>query len=67
MMIAAIYARKSTDDSDRNAEARSPTRQIERATGVDPVSWRVNCFRNSSPHPLRGGYQDSAPWRDRRS
>ena len=37
------------------------------AGGVDPVSWRVNCFRNSSPHPLRGGYQDSAPWRDRRS
>jgi hypothetical protein len=29
--------------------------------GVDPVSWRVNCFRNFSPHPLRGGYQDSAP------
>ncbi len=31
-MIAAIYARKSTDDSDRNAEARSTTRQVERAT-----------------------------------
>jgi hypothetical protein len=36
-MIAAIYARKgyarkSTDESDRNAEARSTTRQIERAT-----------------------------------
>src|SRR5687768_12826525 len=31
-MIAAIYARKSTDDSDRNEEARSTTRQIERAT-----------------------------------
>src|SRR5262245_33225766 len=30
--IAAIYARKSTDDSDRNEEARSTTRQIERAT-----------------------------------
>src|SRR5262245_30746207 len=30
-MIAAIYARKSTDDSDRNEEARSTTRQVERA------------------------------------
>jgi len=30
-MIAAVYACKSTDDSDRNAEARSTTRQIERA------------------------------------
>lgn len=30
-MIAAIYARKSTDDSDRNEDARSTTRQIERA------------------------------------
>jgi DNA invertase Pin-like site-specific DNA recombinase len=31
-MIAAIYARKSTDDSDRNAEARSTQRQIGSAT-----------------------------------
>lgn len=31
-MIAAISARKSTDDSDRNEEARSTTRQVERAT-----------------------------------
>ena len=31
-MIAAIYARKSTDDSDRNEETRSTTRQVERAT-----------------------------------
>jgi len=31
-MIAALYARKSTDDSDRNAEARSTARQIESAT-----------------------------------
>ena len=29
--IAAVYARKSTDDSDRSDEARSTTRQIERA------------------------------------
>ncbi len=28
-MFAAIYARKSTDDSDRNEEARSTARQIE--------------------------------------
>jgi site-specific DNA recombinase len=31
-MIAGIYARKSQDDSDRNEEARSTTRQVERAT-----------------------------------
>jgi DNA invertase Pin-like site-specific DNA recombinase len=31
-MIAAVYARKSTDDSDRNEEARSTRRQVERAT-----------------------------------
>jgi DNA invertase Pin-like site-specific DNA recombinase len=31
-MIAAIYARKSTDDSDRDAEARSTRRQIDSAT-----------------------------------
>jgi hypothetical protein len=31
-MIAAIYARKSTDDSDRTDEARSTTRQVDRAT-----------------------------------
>jgi site-specific DNA recombinase len=31
-MIAALYARKSTDDSDRNAEARSTQRQIDSAT-----------------------------------
>jgi len=31
-MIAALYCRKSTDDSDRNAEARSTRRQIESAT-----------------------------------
>jgi DNA invertase Pin-like site-specific DNA recombinase len=32
MIRAGIYARKSTDDSDKNAEARSTTRQVERAT-----------------------------------
>jgi DNA invertase Pin-like site-specific DNA recombinase len=42
MMIAAIYARKSTDDSDRNAEARSTTRQIERATAyAQAKGWTV--------------------------
>src|SRR5262249_39537741 len=30
-MIAAIYARKRTDESDRNEDARSTSRQIERA------------------------------------
>ncbi len=31
-MIPAVYARKSTDDSDRNAEARSTAWQIENGT-----------------------------------
>lgn len=30
-MIAAIYARKSTDDSGKSDDARSTTRQIDRA------------------------------------
>src|SRR5437867_1074101 len=30
-MKAAIYARKSTDDNDRNTENKSVTRQVERA------------------------------------
>ncbi len=30
-MKAAVYARKSTDDTDRNEENKSVTRQIERA------------------------------------
>ena len=30
-MRAAVYARKSTDDSDRNADNKSMTRQVERA------------------------------------
>src|SRR5260370_871484 len=38
-----------------------------RSCGVAPVWWRVNCFRDCSPHPLRGGYRDSAPSLDRRS
>jgi site-specific DNA recombinase len=41
-MIAAIYARKSSDDSDRDAEARSTTRQIERATAYAAAKgWNV--------------------------
>src|SRR5262249_42099887 len=45
-MIAAIYARKSTDDSDRNAEARSTARQIESGmTYAKGKGWTVNpCF-----------------------
>jgi DNA invertase Pin-like site-specific DNA recombinase len=42
-MIAAIYARKSTDDSDRNEEARSTTRQIEGATKyAEAKGWTVD-------------------------
>jgi len=42
-MLAAIYARKSPDDSDRNAEARSTRRQIESATAyAGRKSWTVD-------------------------
>jgi hypothetical protein len=42
-MIAAIYARKSTDDSDKNKEARSTTRQIERGTEyAQAKGWMVD-------------------------
>src|SRR5215813_5670403 len=42
-MIAAIYARKSTDDSDRNAEARSTQRQIDSATAhARAKGWTVD-------------------------
>src|SRR5215467_12790629 len=42
-MIAALYCRKSTDDSDRNAEARSTRRQIESATAyAERKGWTVD-------------------------
>src|SRR5499433_2556439 len=42
-MIAALYARKSTDDSDRNAEARSTQRQIDSATAYATAKgWTVD-------------------------
>ena len=42
-MICAVYARKSTDDSDRNEEARSTTRQVERATAYSLAKgWTVD-------------------------
>src|SRR5215470_14108941 len=42
-MIAAFYCRKSTDDSDRNAEARSTRRQIESATAyAERKGWTVD-------------------------
>jgi len=42
-MIAAIYARKSTDDSDRNAEARSTARRIDSATAYARTKgWTVD-------------------------
>ena len=42
-MIAALYCRKSTDDSDRNAEARSTRRQIESATAyAERMGWTVD-------------------------
>jgi len=42
-MIAAVYGRKSSDDSDKNEEARSTTRQIERATAyAQSRGWTVD-------------------------
>jgi DNA invertase Pin-like site-specific DNA recombinase len=42
-MIVAVYARKSTDDSDPNVEARSTRRQIESATAyAAKKSWTVD-------------------------
>ena len=42
-MIAAIYARKSSDDSDKSEEARSTTRQIEGATAYAKAKgWTVD-------------------------
>jgi site-specific DNA recombinase len=42
-VIACVYARKSSDDSDRSAEARSTTRQIERATAYAKAKgWTVD-------------------------
>jgi site-specific DNA recombinase len=43
MKTCAIYARKSTDDSDRNEEARSVTRQVEHATAYAQAhGWTVS-------------------------
>ena len=62
-MIAAIYARKSTDDSDHNAEARSTQRQIESArTYAESKRWHV------APSACRWGvagvsYRSQRPWR----
>jgi DNA invertase Pin-like site-specific DNA recombinase len=42
-MIAAIYARKSTDQSDRDDEAKSVTRQVEHATAyAQRKGWTVD-------------------------
>ena len=49
MTVCAVYSRKSSDDTDRNEEARSTTRQVERAMeyargkgwDVDPPSPRM--------------------------
>jgi len=54
-MIAAVYARKSTDDSDRHAEARSTTRQIERATAYAQAkgwTWPTRARQEWSPFCL---------------
>src|SRR5262249_26668222 len=63
-MIAALYARKSTDDSDRNAEARSTQRQIESGTAyatakgwtVDPPYIFVHENRSGAEWKPRPGF-----------
>src|SRR5688572_27830820 len=60
-MIAAIYARKSTDDSDRNAEARSTTRQIERATAYA----EANGFTVDPRHIFADENTSGAEWKNR--
>ena len=43
LLRAAIYARKSTDDNDRNPENKSVTRQVDRAKAyAESKGWRVD-------------------------
>ena len=59
-MIVAIYARKSTDDSARNAEARSTARQIESATAyASAKGWTVDPPSSTREHV-------GAEWKQRR-
>src|SRR5262249_13670810 len=61
-MIAAIYARKSTDDSDRNEDARSTSRQIERAREYAALKgWAVDEHHIFSDDAVSG-----AEWLPRR-
>ncbi len=60
-MIAAIYARKSTDDSDRDAEARSCERQIEHARQYAAAQgWTVD-----ERHVYRDDAVSGAEWKHR--
>jgi DNA invertase Pin-like site-specific DNA recombinase len=52
MIAAAIYARRSTDDSDRDAEARSTARQVDRARAyAEAHGWTVEPGTSSSTTP----------------
>ena len=47
-MIAAVYARKSTDQNLPDVE-KSVTRQVEHATAyAQRKGWAVNCLRQNS-------------------
>jgi DNA invertase Pin-like site-specific DNA recombinase len=56
-MIAAVYARKSTDDSDRNEEARSTVRQVERVTAyAQSKGWTVDARYIFTGDAVSGAY-----------
>src|SRR5262245_27445114 len=61
MIVAAVYARKSTDDSNRNEEARSIPRQIAHATEyAKRRGWVVDPRFVFSDHDVSG-----AEWKHR--
>ena len=60
-MIAAIYARKCTDDSDKDDEARSTARQVDRATKYAAAKgWTVD-----SRYVFRDEDISGAEWKHR--
>lgn len=55
-MKAAIYARKSTDDSDRSDDNKSVTRQVERAKAyADARGWSVSAEHVFTDDGISGG------------
>ena len=63
-MLCGIYARKNGDDSDKNEEARSTTRQIERATAyAQSTGWTVDLCTWTTPYPAPSGSTDQVGMR----